>query len=125
MYETESGTITITTNSSDVICSTCPVCGETTNTAGNCPSGCQGCKLTITAPSVPLGDPEAEPLKFPSIWSPGRHWPGATPHKCPVCDGTGLVSRPPHIAGDVDQWTDSGGGPYSCKPCGGAGILWG
>ena len=43
--------------------------------------------------------------------------------KCPVCDGTGLVSRPPWVAGDVQTWTDSSGGPYPCKVCGGQGIL--
>ena len=46
------------------------------------------------------------------------------PHKCPVCDGTGLVSRPPHIAGDVESWADSSSGPYQCKGCNGSGIVW-
>lgn len=47
------------------------------------------------------------------------------PHKCPVCDGTGKVSRPPWVAGDVDTWTDSQTGPYPCQPCDGKGIIWG
>ena len=47
------------------------------------------------------------------------------PHKCPVCDGTGLVSRPPYVAGDVDSWTDSQTEPYQCKACGDSGIIWG
>jgi len=47
------------------------------------------------------------------------------PYKCPVCDGAGLVSRPPHIAGDVYEWPDSQTGPYPCKSCSGTGILWG
>lgn len=42
---------------------------------------------------------------------------------CPVCQGTGLVSRPPYIAGDQTYWTDSGTGPYPCKPCGGQGLI--
>ena len=47
-----------------------------------------------------------------------------TPHKCPVCDGTGLVSRPPHIAGDVEIWTDSQTGPYVCPACNGMCIVY-
>lgn len=43
--------------------------------------------------------------------------------KCPVCDGTGLVSRPPHIVGDITSWVDSGAGPYSCKRCYGLGTI--
>jgi hypothetical protein len=46
------------------------------------------------------------------------------PHKCPVCDGTGLVSKPPYIAGDVNVWSDSSTGPWPCKTCGGAGVIW-
>lgn len=47
-----------------------------------------------------------------------------TPHRCPVCYGTGLVSRPPGVAGDVDSWTDSQTGPYPCRVCSGVGVLW-
>lgn len=47
------------------------------------------------------------------------------PYKCPVCDGTGKVSRPPHIAGDQETWTASRTGPYPCNACAGAGVLWG
>ena len=46
------------------------------------------------------------------------------PHKCRVCDGTGIVSRPPHIAGDQLTWSDNQTAPYSCKPCSGSGIVW-
>lgn len=49
---------------------------------------------------------------------------GQTPHKCPVCDGTGKVSRPPHVAGDIPTWSDNGAGPYECQPCSGSGVLW-
>lgn len=48
----------------------------------------------------------------------------AIPHKCPVCLGSGLVSRPPHVAGDVATWTDSSAGPHQCKGCNGVGIIW-
>lgn len=43
--------------------------------------------------------------------------------KCPVCDGTGLVSRPPWIAGDQPTWSSTSCGPYPCKRCGGLGTL--
>ena len=43
--------------------------------------------------------------------------------KCPVCDGTGLVSRPPWIAGDVMTWGSAGTGPYQCKCCAGSGVI--
>ncbi len=46
------------------------------------------------------------------------------PFKCPVCDGQGLVNKPPYIAGDQPAWTDSSNSPYTCKACGGGGVLW-
>ena len=46
------------------------------------------------------------------------------PHKCPVCDGMGLVSKPPYIAGDQSEWVTSSIGPYPCRACGGSGIVW-
>ena len=45
------------------------------------------------------------------------------PFKCPVCDGTGLVSRPPWIAGDVESW-DSDRTSYECSVCNGDKIIW-
>lgn len=46
------------------------------------------------------------------------------PHKCPVCDGSGLVSRPPGVAGDQETWTSNSVGPYQCRSCNGEGLLW-
>jgi len=46
------------------------------------------------------------------------------PHACPVCNGFGTVSRPPHVAGDVLAWSSSSAGPYTCPACKGAGVLW-
>ena len=46
------------------------------------------------------------------------------PHTCPVCAGTGKVSRPPWIAGDVQKWVDSTMALYDCQACQGTGILW-
>ena len=48
----------------------------------------------------------------------------ATPHKCPLCNGTGLVGRNPYIAGDVQEWSDSSSGPWQCHGCYGSGIVW-
>ena len=59
----------------------------------------------------PTKDHRVEEIKMPEY------------QKCPVCDGTGLVSRPPWIAGDVTEWVDSSCGPYPCKTCNGVGIL--
>ena len=47
-----------------------------------------------------------------------------TPHKCLICDGTGLVSRPPGVAGDQMTWGANGTSPYDCGPCKGTGVLW-
>jgi Ribonuclease G/E len=44
-------------------------------------------------------------------------------HKCPVCDGTGKVSRPPWIAGDVEHWSTSSSEMYECKACNGECII--
>jgi hypothetical protein len=35
------------------------------------------------------------------------------PHCCPVCSGSGKVSRPPWVAGDQESWTDTGTGTMS------------
>ena len=47
-----------------------------------------------------------------------------TPYRCPVCNGQGLVSRPPGVAGDQASWSDTGTAPYPCSACGGRGIVW-
>ncbi len=45
------------------------------------------------------------------------------PSKCPVCDGTGLVSKPPGVAGDQREWGSARTGPYQCHACDGAGVI--
>jgi len=47
----------------------------------------------------------------------------STPIQCPICAGTGLVSRPPWIAGDIESYTTSTTGPYPCNACGGQGYI--
>ena len=46
------------------------------------------------------------------------------PHKCPVCDGQGIVSRPPNVAGDRATWAASDTCYYPCRACSGTGIIW-
>ena len=45
-------------------------------------------------------------------------------HKCPACDGMGTRSRPPYVAGDQTAWSSNSSGPWSCRSCGGGGVLW-
>lgn len=47
------------------------------------------------------------------------------PYTCPVCTGTGKVSRPPWVAGDQMLWGSNSTGPYECHSCQGSGIVWG
>jgi len=42
--------------------------------------------------------------------------------KCPKCDGQGMVSKPPYIAGDVHQWSASECA-FTCDVCNGAKII--
>ena len=42
---------------------------------------------------------------------------------CPVCLGTGLVSRPPWVASDQPAFYADSVGPWPCKICDGAGII--
>ena len=64
-------------------------------------------------------------------WSPRDPWAYSfvnsyepRPYCCPVCAGSGLVSRPPGVPGDQTTWSESERGPYPCKACIGTGILW-
>lgn len=68
-----------------------------------------------------LGDPPLWPV---GTWPLPIGWTPKIPYKCPVCDGTGLVSKPPGIAGDQETWTSSGTGPYQCLACNGERIVW-
>lgn len=47
------------------------------------------------------------------------------PYVCPVCNGAGTVSRPPHIAGDQTSWSSSSCPLYICHACCGTGVVWG
>jgi len=43
--------------------------------------------------------------------------------KCPVCDGTGLVSKPFGVAGDQQQWSTTNAAPSMCHRCNGTGTI--
>lgn len=57
-----------------------------------------------------------------------------TPHRCPVCGGTGNVSQPPWPPSEIVEWpsTTLVEWPtvtpvrqlYPCHACGGRGIVW-
>lgn len=46
-----------------------------------------------------------------------------TVQKCPKCDGQGLVSKPPWVAGDATTWVSSTVGPYVCNLCDGQMVV--
>ena len=46
------------------------------------------------------------------------------PHLCPKCNGQGIVSRPPWIAGDLDSWSTGGTSSYTCNVCNGSGLVY-
>jgi hypothetical protein len=50
--------------------------------------------------------------------------PASAPFRCPVCNGTGYVSTPPGVAGDIPTVSYGSTGPFFCRACGGVGIVW-
>lgn len=54
---------------------------------------------------------------FAASRSGGVQW-----QKCPKCDGQGTVSRPPYIAGDVNEWTSSET-HFECNLCNGKMVI--
>lgn len=49
----------------------------------------------------------------------------STPHKCPVCNGYGTVSKPSNVLGDQNIWFSSVTSYiYPCPACIGTGIIW-
>ena len=42
---------------------------------------------------------------------------------CPNCNGQRTVSRPPWVAGDVQEWNNTSLGPYGCPTCGAIGYV--
>ena len=71
-------------------------------------------KMSIPDPSSPLELYQSFSLDY-----------SKTPFRCPVCNGQGTVSKPPHIAGDQDTWVASDtDNLFQCPACGGTGIIW-
>lgn len=54
----------------------------------------------------------------------GYYGQGMVPHRCPVCNGHGVVSYPKGIAADQESFTSSSPGPWPCRACDGSGVLW-
>lgn len=42
--------------------------------------------------------------------------------KCPKCDGQGIVSKPPHLAGDINEWS-SVDPVHQCNLCNGNMVI--
>lgn len=113
---------------------TCPKCGANVPVGSHheCPTGavtyfqvigpeviplgfyfCQGCARLVSS-----GLPHDCPATIQYMAA------GTTPHKCPVCNGTGLVGIPPGVAGDRQEFVTSEPGPWPCRACDGKGVLW-
>ena len=43
--------------------------------------------------------------------------------KCPKCDGQGTVSKPPHLAGDIETWSSCSFGAHKCNLCEGKMVI--
>ncbi len=63
-----------------------------------------------------FGEYETEELKNKSVSDYVPY------QKCPKCDGQGTVSKPPYIAGDVQQWTGTALG-FVCDVCEGKKVI--
>ena len=46
-----------------------------------------------------------------------------TPHRCPVCEGHGLVPWPAGVTAGM-PFSSTSVGPWPCRPCNGTGVLW-
>jgi hypothetical protein len=47
------------------------------------------------------------------------------PHRCPVCNGTGLVPNGFYRAIGVDSWSTADTTPETCRSCNETGIVYG
>lgn len=47
-----------------------------------------------------------------------------TPHRCPVCNGTGLVPNGFYAVIGVDTYSDISTAGITCRSCNGSGIVW-
>ena len=77
---------------------------------------CPGCQSSAGI----MGCPDHNQLLQRTEFSTDRK----QPFKCPVCDGQGLVSRPPNVADNVTAWVGNTT-IHPCHACDGKGIVWG
>lgn len=102
----------------------CPVCGQIHDlSTGGCPNSIPNCCYPSQNESCcpTCGRPyHSEPTKLNIDCTYHQK-----PYVCPVCNGQGIVSKPPNIPGDVNQWVSSGTGGYTCPACKGNCVLWG
>lgn len=57
--------------------------------------------------------------------TPSPEWLGsAKPHKCPVCDGAGVVAYPPGTPA-YQPFSSSSSAPWPCHACQETGVIWG
>jgi hypothetical protein len=97
----------------DAVLTTYPLDGETVEWL-NAPLG--------PHPSEPVSAEPREPDGVAYFVPQGD---GAAPlwQACPVCNGTGLLTRPPHVPGDVTTWLGGGATSYQCPTCLGRRII--
>ncbi|MFH1527256.1 MAG: hypothetical protein ABIG69_11505 [Bacteroidota bacterium] len=60
------------------------------------------------------------PLELPVM--PNEVVGGGQWQKCPKCDGQGIVSKPPWIAGDQETWMDTQTS-HTCNLCNGMMVI--
>jgi len=46
-----------------------------------------------------------------------------TPHKCPICNGRGIVSNGFYSATE-ECWSTTSADPEKCRSCSGQGVVW-
>lgn len=79
---------------------TCPYCGDTIVSSGGC-----NC-MSVTVNGVPLRALVC------------------SPHRCPVCDGRGLVPAGFYFAVGAVSYSGSGTTTEKCRSCDGKGLVW-
>ena len=87
----------------------CPKCGGLRGDPGEVIAGTP-CSCPPTSPS------------FPTLWKTITQPAPQTPHRCPVCDGHGIVAAGFYasVTGVSDGTSTA---PEQCRACGGTGVI--
>lgn len=95
------------------------------NASGKCACGAWRPGIDLPMPQFALG-PDALDGLMARITPEKIEWiPPQQPHRCPVCDGRGLVPVGFYLmVGGMGGGTTSTG-PETCRSCTGNGIIWG